>query len=383
MRNKIILINYKELENFEYKKYGGDIFALNFDVEVWSLSKIFLGNNVKTKDIYAEQKQVDSIREFVMCLRKYSRKHTFLFFLFPSAKRKTFYFEAIVSIMGFQYSMAYCQPYLAQWNSGSLGEALKRRGIDYIGAILNGIFPPTFNFVAALSSYKEFPSVWSIKRQNNVLIHTLDYDNYLKIRNEKKRLIESKYIIFVDESYVAHYDYQIFNINSPFRRPEDYYTPLNRFFDYLENTFGCPVVIAEHPRAHYVDRNIYGNRKMIRGQTARLIRDAEMVICHTSTAIDYIILFKKDFLIIYLDEIKNFYEWEKYYIPLFNYLKIKGLNISNFYDRAKIKSIVASGSANYCERYKHQFIKSKGTREEMFFKVASEYIMQEMRSKES
>lgn len=374
MRKKVIIVTYKELENFEYEKYGGYIFEKYFDVEVWSVSKVFFETNIKTKDLYPKQTEIETIKEFAMRLRHYSRGRTFLFFIFPPTQRTVFYFEAVVSIMGFQYSMAYCQPYLSQWNSDSLKNYWKKRKPDYVNAILNAFFPPTFNFIAAPASYKEFPSVWGIRKQNNIMLHTLDYDVYLKIKEDGKRLIKEKYILFVDESYVAHYDYQIFGVNSPFKKPEDYYVPVRSFFDYIEQLFGYRVVIAEHPRAHYPDSSIYGNREMIRGQTARLVRDAEMVLCHTSTAIDYIILFQKKFLILYLDEIRQFYEWENYYIPLFNYLKIRGLNLSKPYNEDTIKSAVYSGSSNGCKKYNQHYIKAKGTREEPFFEIAAEYI---------
>lgn len=378
MKKRILMIFYKELENFEYEKYGGDIFEKYFEVEVWNVSKIFLGSNVVTKDLYPRQKKIRTVKEFVVTLKHCSRKNTFLLFYFPSGQRETFYFEAIVSIMGFRYSMLYCQPYLSKWNNCSLKRYWKEREADYVNALLNAVFPPAFNFVAAPANYKEFPSVWSIRKQNNIMLHALDYDVYLKIKDENKRVIEEPYILFVDESYVAHYDYQIFDVEPPFKSPEDYYVPMRKFFDDVESLFGYRVVVAEHPRAHYQDRGIYGNREMIRGQTASLIRDAEFVLCHTSMAIDYIILFNKKFMVLYLDEIMRFYEWEFYYIPLFHYLNIKGLNLSKSYDEKLINSVICSGTSNRCKKYNQNYIKAKGTRENFFFEAVAECILKIM-----
>lgn len=378
LNSKVIIVIHKELENFEYEKYGGDIFEKYFDVEVWSLSKFFLGESIKTKDIYENQEEVATLNEFTMRLKRYHRKKTFLFFLLPPSRRKTFYLEAVVFLMGFRYSMSYCQPVLAKYNGGTLKEELVKRKRDYCNVILNTLFSPTFNFIATTACYKEFPSVWSIKRQNNIMIHSLDYDVFLKIKDKHERLIKYKYILFVDESYVSHYDYQVLGVESPFKRQDDYYLPMRKFFDYIENMLGYRVVIAEHPRAHYNDRTIYGNREMIRGQTAALIRDAELILCHISIAIDYVILFQKKFIVLYLNEIMRFYEWEEFYIPLFSYLKIKGLNISRSYNKEIIENVIANGASACCRKYKQYYIKAKGTKETPFFEIAADYILKEM-----
>lgn len=377
-REKVIFVIYKQLEQFEYEKYGGKIFEKYFDVEVWSLPRIFLNANITIpQDIYegTNAKEIKSIKDFINILNQYSRKKTFLACIFPPLLRKTYYMEAIITILGFQYSMSYCQPFLSSCNIGTLKKDFECKQKVWINAFLSALFPPTFNFVATSANYREFPSMRSIRKQNNILIHTLDYDIYLKIKDESRRLIKDKYVLFIDESYVSHADYAIFGVESPFKKPEDYYGPMRKLFDVIEELYKCRVVIAEHPRAYYSDSSMYGNREMIKGQTARLVRDAEMVLCHASTALDYIILFKKDYLLIYLDEIKRFYEWNAYYIPLLKYLKIRALNVSMDYNFEKVKKTISSGDTVNCQKYKQRFIKQSGTRKEPFFEIVSEYII--------
>lgn len=378
MQGKVIFVMYKKLERFEYEKYGGKIFEKYFDVEVWNLPKIFLSADVPTPvDIYEgdNAKDIESVKEFINTLKEYNRKKTFLACNIPPLLRTTYYIGAIISVLGFQYSMSYCQPFLSKWNIGKLQEDFKKIKRKKGNALLNILFPPTFNFLATSASYREFPNMWSIRRCKNILIHTLDYDIYLKVKNERARLIEDKYIVFIDESYVSHDDYPILGVDSPFRNAEDYYGPMRRLFDLLEEIYGYRIIIAEHPRAHYPDSKMYGNREMINAQTARLIKDAEMVLCHTSTALDYVILFEKKFLVIYLDEIKKFYEWETYYIPLLKYLKIKALNISEDYNRERIEKTISFGTSNACQKYKQRFIKQRGTKDELFFEIVSENIL--------
>ncbi len=375
MKKKIIIIIYKELEKFEYEKYGGTIFGQYFDVEIWSLAKIFLNDNVKVQDSFVNQKKIKSLIEYIKCLRFYDTKRTFLFFLLLPGVRMTFYLEMAASLLGFKFSMAYPQPCLSKWNCESLKEHYEKNKTDFLNAFINVLFPPTFNFIATTACYKEFPSPWSIKRQKNILIHTLDYDNFIKKRDVSERLIKDKYILFIDENYIDHNLYQILDITPPFKKPDNYYIPLKCFFDRVEKLLGYKVVIAEHPRANYSDKKIFGEREMIQGETARLIKDAELVLCHRTMALDYIILFQKKFLVIYLNEIMQFYQWESYYIPLFNYLNIKGLNISRPYDDKMIIEAVSSGMSNACKKYKRNYIKSKDTPEKLFFEVVSEYIL--------
>ena len=386
MLGKIILAIYKKLEKFEYEKYGGSILEKYFEVEVWNLHHIFLDKEVPVpKDSYENKnvRDIEDFRDFIKKLKFCRRKNVFIVFLLPPGMRKTYYCEAIVSLLGFPYSMSFCQPYLCTWNIGKLKDDFKQVKKDKVSAWLNNLFPPKFNFVATGANFREFPSIRSIKKQNNILIHTLDYDNYLKIKDANQRLIEDKYIVFIDECYVLHDDYQIRGVKSPFQDPEKYYGPLNLFFEAVESLYGYRIVIAEHPRGRYPDSSMFGNREMIKGQTARLIKDAEFVLCHTSTALDYVILFKKKFLVFYMDEIRRYYEWKAYYAPLLNYLKITALNVSQDYDDKKIKSLISSGTSLPCKKYKQHFIKKKGTRDELFFEIVAENIVKFFEKKKS
>lgn len=377
-KKKIIIIIYRTLEEFEYEKYGGKIFEKYFDVEVWNIEAFFWDKKLSIpKQIYRSKniKNIINYRDFIQNLNDCNRKKVFMSLLLPPGLRKTYYIQAIISCMGFRYSMSFCQPYLCTGNVGKLKDDFKLKNKDRMNELLNHLFPPMFNFVATTANYREFPSVRSIKKQNNILIHTLDYDNYLKIKTENKRIIQDKFIVFIDECYIGHSDYEKFNIKTPFHTPDKYYVPLNRFFEKVEHLFGYRIVIAEHPRGEYPDSSMFGNREMIQGQTARLIRDAELVLCHTSTAIDYVILFKKKYILFYMDEIKRFYEWKEFYSPLLKYLDINALNVSKNYTNEEIEEIISDGSSLACEKYKNRFIKKRGTKEELFFEIEAEYIL--------
>ena len=129
MLGKIILAIYKKLEKFEYEKYGGSILEKYFEVEVWNLHHIFLDKEVPVpKDSYENKnvRDIEDFRDFIKKLKFCRRKNVFIVFLLPPGMRKTYYCEAIVSLLGFPYSMSFCQPYLCTWNIGKLKDDFKQ-----------------------------------------------------------------------------------------------------------------------------------------------------------------------------------------------------------------------------------------------------------------
>ena len=123
-----------------------------------------------------------------------------------------------------------------------------------------------------------------------------DYEKYLQLRNREDRL--DRYIVFIADAYPFHPERKI----SPDLDIEDiarrYYASLNKFFDKVEKAYGCKVVIAEHPSAHW-DTNPFNGREIVYYKTAELVRDSIGVCIHISSAISYVALFNKPVAVIY------------------------------------------------------------------------------------
>jgi len=121
--------------------------------------------------------------------------------------------------------------------------------------------------------------------------HTLDYDLYLKEKNNpvSERLIA----VFIDEYLPFHPDYIVAGIK-PRVAPDRYYFLLNNFFKLIENKLGLEVIIAAHPRSNYESRfDYFKERKCIKGQSVKLIRESKLVLSHGSTALSFANLFYK------------------------------------------------------------------------------------------
>ena len=137
----------------------------------------------------------------------------------------------------------------------------------------------------------------------DIHINHPDYEDYLLLDKAQLNIAE-KYILFIDNYYPLHPDiknmYPSVAVNA-----EDYWQLMRSFFDYLEHKFQIKVVIAAHPKAVYTGREFDG-RKILRGQTANLIKHADKVVMHGSNSLSYIALADKSFAIVYPDSYKRY-----------------------------------------------------------------------------
>ena len=134
--------------------------------------------------------------------------------------------------------------------------------------------------------------------------HKLDYDLYL---NERDRSVpaDAKMGVFLDEYMPFHPDYHRLGLISPSAH-ESYYPNLCRFFDFLEREYGIRIVIAAHPHSRYEDHpDYFGGRPVMKGKTLELVRKSGVVIAHSSTALNFAVLFHKPVLFITTDSLQR------------------------------------------------------------------------------
>lgn len=139
-----------------------------------------------------------------------------------------------------------------------------------------------------------------------VPINFFDYDRYIESKAAGRgRIVPGRYAVFLDSNLPYHSDLTF--VGYPRIDPTEYYRSLNRYFALLESACGIRVVIAAHPRADYDDACFEG-RQIHRLQTAELVRDAELVLSHTSTAMSFAVLNAKPLIFIYTSGMKAVYE---------------------------------------------------------------------------
>jgi hypothetical protein len=180
-----------------------------------------------------------------------------------------------------------------------------------------------------------------------------DFDHYRRLIEKKDKLIKKKYAVFLDIN--LPYQSDLVNSGLPAVNSTSYFNSINHFFDLLEDTFNIKVIIAAHPKASYINDE-FNKRKIYRLCTPELVKDAEFVITHTSTAISYAVLNYKPALFIYTDEMENIYKYTimREIRGVASYLKMNMYNIDK-----EINSIhILEPNRESYDQYKYTFLTS-------------------------
>ncbi len=135
-----------------------------------------------------------------------------------------------------------------------------------------------------------------------IYAHTNDYDMCLRLK-EEPRIISEKYCVYIDEYLPFHPDL----IGSGIRiNAEEYYRDLERFFEFIEESYKLKVIVAAHPKAEYGENGrFFKNRTIIKYQTGVLVRDAEFAIYHKSNSLSYLITYQKPIVFVTCDAIER------------------------------------------------------------------------------
>ncbi len=190
-----------------------------------------------------------------------------------------------------------------------------------------------------------------------VPINFFDYDSYMKARAAGgRRIVTGRYVVFLDSNLPYHSDLAFVG----YQRidPAGYYRSLNRFFGLLERAYRVSVVIAAHPRADY-DSTTFEGREIHRLVTAELVRDAEFVLTHTSTAMSFAVLSAKPLIFIYTNGMAVAYE-RSYIRGMRCYADCLDAPVYNVDEISDARQIFVRPANLTCyERYKYDFLTSR------------------------
>lgn len=185
-------------------------------------------------------------------------------------------------------------------------------------------FNPKFKFNKIISS-----SIYSNRTDK---INHPDYDEYMS--NKTPSPLKGPYILFIDTNFGFHPDLKYI-----LKLTEDiditgYYHSLNEFFDFIEDKYKIPVVIAAHPKLNFSD-NKYGKRTVIKYQTLPLIRDASYVIAQVCNTFSWITLLDKPVALVSTDSYLKIDTIKRSIIRLANVFNIKNYNL----DKTSFKKV--------------------------------------------
>ncbi|MFH2047109.1 MAG: hypothetical protein ABIK92_18425 [Pseudomonadota bacterium] len=358
----------------DYKRFGINIFEDNgFDVEIWDFTPFIATDEFKIlvkppafncdnwRLFHTKKEAITAIKGldytcFIISLIRYTPKTLRIFRMILKKKIKRCVVTMALPTVdrsGLKLSKRFSLKFkLVTWN-GVLTKILY--SLPY--GLLN-VKPADFLLVIGGDKYNGTSGLVVTAQSEIVWAHYLDYDIYLK-EADMPEPVDAKRGIFIDEFKPFHPDYAYTGHSSPVS-PDEYYPKLCKFFDYLESKNGFKITIAAHPRSRYEDLpDYFGGRPVIRGKTSELVRTSGFVIMHTSTAINFAILYKKPVIIVTTDKYSEYWvedptpEW----MAEFFGKKVHNLDYPIKFD---LQNELYVDENKYCA-YKNHYIKKEGT----------------------
>lgn len=186
-------------------------------------------------------------------------------------------------------------------------------------------------------------------------INLCDYDNFIRARSEKERIVNGRYAVFLDINAAFHSDLEMCNL--PALYPCNYFDSLNHFFALLEGEYKIKVVIAAHPTADYTS-NTFQGREIYRLLTSELVRDADFVITHHSTSLSYAVLYFKPIVFIYTNEMLFLYKETviRHVHAQAEYLDSQIYNVDEITEGKQV--VIKNANTKCYENYKYDFLTS-------------------------
>ena len=301
-----------------YKRYGIEVLQKNgFDVEVWDFTPFLrpqIHRDVKVPDpiqfpghkqFLNKQEALAAISElapdcFVVALIAYQYGSISIYRALSSVRAG--YCSVVTNAIPVMSAVTDLKSKWVQVRRSKLPKLMKAL-LSRIPFCFLGIRPATVLLAGGEQSFRRV-SNRPISRETTVLwAHTRDYDLYL---DEKDRPVhpDTKMGVFLDEYYPFHTDFKTWGYPHPCV-PEKYYPSLCAFFDNLERTYGVRIVVAAHPQMRSEDDGFFRGRPVFRGKTVELVREAGFVIAHSSSALNFAVLFHKPVLFITTDELRR------------------------------------------------------------------------------
>jgi hypothetical protein len=212
------------------------------------------------------------------------------------------------------------------------------------------------------------------KKTSVIKAHNFDYDFFIQEKQIKSNKNRNS-IVFLDE-YGPYHSALTFHGILPFLTPENYYPTMDLGLDKIANQLKLNLEIAAYPDSNYKNKRIKHKHPVIENKTFELIRDADVVVTHSSTSMQMAVIMKKPIIFVTTDEIQNniFANWKKKNIDNFaTILGKKVINLSALQKVDDLKNYLNVDDKKY-ERYIEDYIKMKKTPEKLVWDIVIENI---------
>ena len=251
------------------------------------------------------------------------------------------------------------------------GEIFRRLSTRLLPKIRSGVNATLPADIAVLSGEACIEDLRA-QASHKIWAHSFDYDLYLNLRNRKGTRLKP-YAVFIDMDLAYHSDF-LYEGTKPPVTAEKYYPSLLAFFEMFERITGIDVIIAAHPRSRYDLRpNLLSGRVPVLGSTAELVRDADAVFSHYSTAVSFAILWRKPIIFLTSKELNR--SPYGFHVALYSTLlnaplvNIDSLNEPNI----DLKTWMRFDEYAYSD-YQKRYIKTPETPEQPVWEIFSDYV---------
>jgi len=354
----------------DYHRYGIEIFKANgFDVRVWDLTPFLFPDVYKSLTIsdpidWDQMTVFQTEADFVAALNEHSTD-TFIFNT-EVYNYNTFPIYRAMSQRRIRYCVGVLNPGpVLQLDSPQavrqrLSKITPKKVLTYL---FRQIPPRCFNIRSA-TMVLALGSKCSIRRRDVssatriVYGHPDDYDVYLQLGRDG--VVSGNTAVFLD-NYLAFHPDKLYAGDTSLVTPNRYYGALNDFLNSFELQSGLRVVVAAHPRSRYERLpELFGEREVVRGRTAELVKTAGLVITTFSASVNFAVLFRKPCVFLTTDELE-----ESTYGPYVHQCAGEfgkcAINIDKPVD-VDLAEALRVDEVAYA-RYQHAYIKTEGSEE--------------------
>ncbi|MCX5807595.1 MAG: hypothetical protein NT010_16265 [Proteobacteria bacterium] len=380
---KVIYFLEEYFNERDYNRFGIEIMLNNgFDVEIWEFTKLIVPEGYITsappdpiqwrghrsfENLKAAREAIKTLNSsvFVVLMVHYTLASLFIF--------------RMLSKQGIHFSTTL---FALPVSSGKKELWLRRLKKITFERVLDKTFrmiPFTFfgvkpaRIVFAPGEKYFLANYFAINEKSEFLwVHSYDYDTYLELKDISQEKIPSVGV-FLDEYLPFHTDYLYLDLPVKISADE-YYPALVKFFNYIEESFKVRIIIAAHPRSHYEEHpDYFGGREIIRGRTAELVKNADFILMHNSTAINHVVLYKKPMIFFTTDKVNASILEDPTIEWLASFFGKKAHNLDREVSIDLNEEIRIDEDAY--RRYRNYYIKKDGTEELPYWQIVANRLM--------
>lgn len=132
------------------------------------------------------------------------------------------------------------------------------------------------------------------KETKRTYLYSFDYENL--IQTQPYDNAGRKYCVFIDQYIPYHPDNVVHK--KIIIDPDIYYEELENMLNEIGRKLNLEIIIASHPQSNYTDKKYLQDYKIVYGQTASLVKNAELICTHFSTAGIYAVMLKKPLILL-------------------------------------------------------------------------------------